>query len=106
MTVRFQYFELPTVASFGMACRAFARWPAPIWRFNRIAPPGYSRLAIARQDIVSGNEGLLSSNSEHRFYQGLAATFVANCLQATNFLSDRFLRRAYYASAKIDELYR
>lgn len=55
---------------------------------------------------MSGNEGLLPLNSEHRFYQGLAATCVANCLQATNFLSDRFLRRAYYASAKIDELYR
>lgn len=55
---------------------------------------------------MSGNEGLLPSISEHRFYQGLAATCVANCLQATNFLSDRFLRRAYYAPAKIDELYR
>lgn len=49
---------------------------------------------------------LLPLNSEHRFYQGFAATCVANCLQAANFLSDRFLRRAYYASAKIDELYR
>ena len=58
------------------------------------------------EDIVSGIEGLLPSNSEHRFYQGLAATCVANCLQATNFLSDRFLRRADYAPAKIDELYR
>ncbi|TXJ09151.1 MAG: hypothetical protein E6Q28_15990 [Afipia sp.] len=58
------------------------------------------------EDIVSGNEGLLPSHSEHRFYQGLAATCIANCLQATNFLSDRFLRRAYYAPAKIDELYR
>ena len=55
---------------------------------------------------MSGNEGFLPSISEHRFYQGLAATFVANCLQATNFLSDRFLRRAYYAPAKIEELYR
>lgn len=56
---------------------------------------------------MSGNvEGLLPLNPEHRFYQGLAATCVANFLQATNFLSDRFLRRAYYASAKIDELYR
>lgn len=55
---------------------------------------------------MSGIEGLLPSNSEHRFYQGLAATCVANCLQATNFLSDRFLRRADYAPAKIDELYR
>ncbi|WP_344965449.1 hypothetical protein [[Pseudomonas] carboxydohydrogena] len=56
---------------------------------------------------MSGNvEGLRPLNSEHRFYQGLAATCVANCLQATNFLSDRFLRRAYYGSAKIDELYR
>jgi len=58
------------------------------------------------EDVVSGNEGLLPSNSEHRFYQGLAATCVANCLQAANFLSDRFLRRAYYAPAKIEELYR
>ncbi|NGX96639.1 MAG: hypothetical protein G4V63_15900 [Candidatus Afipia apatlaquensis] len=55
---------------------------------------------------MSGNEGLLSSNSEQRFYQGLAATCIANCLQAANFLSDRFLRRAYYAPAKIEELYR
>ncbi|EKS38892.1 hypothetical protein [Afipia clevelandensis] len=51
-------------------------------------------------------EGLLPSNAEHRFYQGLAATCVANCLQAANFLSDRFLRRAYYAPARIEELYR
>ncbi|MBN9585899.1 MAG: hypothetical protein BGN84_04530 [Afipia sp. 62-7] len=55
---------------------------------------------------MSGNEGLLPSISEHRFYQGLVATCIANCLQATNFLSDRFLRRAYYAPAKIEELYR
>ncbi len=55
---------------------------------------------------MSGIEGLLPSNPEHRFYQGLAATCVANCLQAANFLSDRFLRRSYYAPAKIDELYR
>lgn len=55
---------------------------------------------------MNGNEGLLRSPPEHRFYQGLAATCVANCLQAANFLSDRFVRRAYYASAKIDELYR
>jgi hypothetical protein len=58
------------------------------------------------EEVVSGNEGLLPSNSEHRFYQGLAATCIANCLQATNFLSDRFFRRAYYAPARIEELYR
>ncbi len=51
-------------------------------------------------------EGLLPSVSQHRFHQGLAATCVANCLQAANFLSDRFLRRAYYAPARIEELYR
>lgn len=56
--------------------------------------------------MSSSTEGFSSSNAEHRFYQGLAATCIANCLQAANFLSDRFLRRAYYASSKIDELYR
>ena len=46
------------------------------------------------------------SNHEHRFYRGMAATCVANCLQAVNFLSDRFLRKSHFTSAKIDDLYR
>jgi hypothetical protein len=58
-------------------------------------------------DTVSSNvEGSSSSNSEYRFYQGLAASCVANCLQAANFLSDRFLRKPYYVSSKIEELYK
>ncbi len=50
--------------------------------------------------------GTSPSSIEHRFYQGLAATCVANCLQAANFLSDRFLRKSNYISSKIDELYK
>jgi hypothetical protein len=45
------------------------------------------------------------SHREYRFYHGLFATFVANGIQAANFLGDRFLRN-YHASAGIDELYR
>lgn len=46
------------------------------------------------------------SNSEYRFYNGLAASCVANMLQAVNFLSDRFTRKSYSASSKIEDLYR
>lgn len=56
--------------------------------------------------VSSIAEGSAPSNFEHRFYQGLAATCVANCLQAANFLSDRFLRKSYSISSKIDDLYR
>jgi hypothetical protein len=42
---------------------------------------------------------------KYRFYQGRAATWVANGIQAANFLGDRFLRK-YQISAGIDELYR
>jgi hypothetical protein len=45
------------------------------------------------------------SHREARFYQGLLASFVANGIQAVNFLGDRFLRK-YHLSAAIDELYR
>jgi hypothetical protein len=45
------------------------------------------------------------SHREVRFYQGLLASFVANGIQAVNFLGDRFLRK-YHLSATIDELYR
>jgi hypothetical protein len=45
------------------------------------------------------------SHREVRFYQGLLASFVANGIQAVNFLGDRFLRK-YHLSAAIDELYR
>ena len=45
------------------------------------------------------------SHREYRFYQGLVASFVANGIQAVNFLGDRFLRK-YHLSAGIDELYR
>lgn len=55
--------------------------------------------------VSSIAEGSSPSNFKYRFYQGLAATCVANCLQAANFLSDRFLRKSYYSSSKIDELY-
>ncbi len=56
--------------------------------------------------MSSALEGYTPSRPEYRFYNGLAATCVANCLQAANFLSDRFLRKPRYASSKIDELYR
>jgi hypothetical protein len=45
------------------------------------------------------------SDRGYRFYQGLVASFVANGIQAVNFLGDRFLRK-YHLSAGIDELYR
>src|SRR4051794_73696 len=45
------------------------------------------------------------SHHGYRFYQGLIASFVANGIQAVNFLGDRFLRK-YHLSAGIDELYR
>jgi len=47
----------------------------------------------------------LRSHREVRFYQGLLASFVANGIQAVNFLGDRFLRK-YHLAAAIDELYR
>jgi hypothetical protein len=43
---------------------------------------------------------------EYRFYQGFVASSVANCIQATNFLCDRFLRTGHHPSSAIDELYR
>src|SRR3954469_19241132 len=46
-----------------------------------------------------------SSHRGCRFYQGGVASFVANGIQAANFLGDRFLRK-YHRSAGIDELYR
>ncbi|MBN8982068.1 MAG: hypothetical protein J0I29_12450 [Rhizobiales bacterium] len=47
-----------------------------------------------------------SPESEHRFYVGLTASCVANCLQTANFLSDRLLRKSHFKSKNIDELYR
>jgi hypothetical protein len=44
------------------------------------------------------------SHREYRFYQGPFASFVANGIQAVNFLGDRFLRK-YHAPAGIEELY-
>ena len=41
-----------------------------------------------------------------RFYQGGAATFVANVLQAVNFLGDRFLRESHHPLSVIEGLYR
>ena len=46
------------------------------------------------------------SHRENRFYQGLAATFVANALQAVNFLGDRFLRQSHHPFTAIEDLYR
>ena len=46
------------------------------------------------------------AHREYRFYQGLLASCVANGIQAVNFLSDRFLRKAHRLSSGIDELYR
>ena len=46
------------------------------------------------------------SHRENRFYQGTAATFVANALQAVNFLGDRFLRKSHHSLSAIEDLYR
>ena len=46
------------------------------------------------------------SHREYRFYQGLVATWVANAIQAVNFLGDRFLRRTHGLSSAIEDLYR
>ncbi|MGT2435058.1 hypothetical protein ACU4GH_03385 [Bradyrhizobium betae] len=48
----------------------------------------------------------LPSHRENRFYQGAAATFVANALQAVNFLGDRFLRKSHHSFSAIEDLYR
>src|ERR1700710_128028 len=45
------------------------------------------------------------SHRGYRFHQGPLASFVANGIQAVNFLGDRFLRK-YHLSAEIAELYR
>ena len=47
-----------------------------------------------------------SSHRDNRFYQGVAASFVANALQAVNFLSDRFLRKSHHSLSAIEDLYR
>src|SRR5258708_21075266 len=46
------------------------------------------------------------SHREYRFYQGFVATWVANAIQAVNFLGDRFLRNAHGLSSAMDDLYR
>jgi hypothetical protein len=48
----------------------------------------------------------LSPHGEYRFYQGFAATWIANSIQAVNFLGDRFLRKTHGLSSAIDDLYR
>lgn len=45
------------------------------------------------------------SHRGYRFHQGPLASFIANGIQAINFLGDRFLRK-YHLSAGIAELYR
>ncbi|WP_027519319.1 hypothetical protein [Bradyrhizobium sp. WSM1417] len=53
------------------------------------------------------NNGISSpSHRGNRFYQGLTATFVANALQAVNFLGDRFLRKSHHPFTAIEDLYR
>ncbi|MBW5440315.1 hypothetical protein FXB41_37790 [Bradyrhizobium canariense] len=53
------------------------------------------------------NSGISSpSHRGNRFYQGLTATFVANALQAVNFLGDRFLRKSHHPFTSIEDLYR
>jgi hypothetical protein len=47
-----------------------------------------------------------SSHRENRFYQGRAATFVANALQAVNFLGDRFLRKSHHPFTAIEDHHR
>lgn len=46
------------------------------------------------------------THRENRFYQGIAATLVANALQAVNFLGDRFLRKSHHSLSAIEDLYR
>jgi hypothetical protein len=48
----------------------------------------------------------IASHRPNRFYQGKAATFVANALQAVNFLGDRFLRKSQHSFSAIEDLYR
>jgi len=48
----------------------------------------------------------LPSRRGNRFYQGAAATFVANALQTVNFLGDRFLRQSPHSLSAIEDLYR
>jgi hypothetical protein len=48
----------------------------------------------------------ISSGRAYRFHQGAVATWVANGLQAVNFLGDRLLRQAPHPSSAIEELYR
>src|SRR4051794_5817472 len=53
------------------------------------------------------NSGIsFPSHGGSRFYQGLTATFVANALQAVNFLGDRFLRQSHHPFTAIEDLYR
>lgn len=47
-----------------------------------------------------------SSSRAYRFHQGPVASWVANGLQAVNFLGDRLLRQAPQTSSAIGELYR
>ena len=47
-----------------------------------------------------------SSHREYRFHQGPAASFVANAIQAVNFLGDRFMRKTRQVSSSIADLYR
>lgn len=48
----------------------------------------------------------LPTHRGNRFYHGRAATFVANALQAVNFLGDRFLRKSHHPLSAIEDLYR
>ena len=47
-----------------------------------------------------------SSHREYRFHQGPTASFVANAIQAVNFLGDRFMRKTRQVSSSIADLYR
>jgi hypothetical protein len=46
------------------------------------------------------------ANRGNRFYQGMAATWAANALQAVNFLGDRFLRKSQHSLTDMEDLYR
>lgn len=52
------------------------------------------------------NDISVPSSRDTRFYQGTAATVIANAIQAVNFLGDRFTRKSQHASALIEDLYR
>ena len=71
---------------------------------RRIESPGYERPTAQDIDQPIMSEITFPSHRGYRFHQGRVASFIANGIQAVNFLGDRFLRK-YHLSAGIAELY-